>query len=103
MPVPASARKPSVPKGSPECGGNTLPRSKYPLTTRPPTAQKNTSARPQRPSRRCPKPGTDHAASAANSASAPRLAFVREACERCDGATPGPLAAGLDGDSLTGD
>jgi hypothetical protein len=53
-----------------------FPRSTAPVIAKPATAIRNPSALPQRPSIKCPAPGTIHAASTATGARTPRFATL---------------------------
>src|SRR4029077_21118354 len=75
MPLPISARKPSMSKASAAFELNTLPRIQSPTSARVPTAQRYTMALSHFRSHTWPRPGTSHPATAAASASAGFIGF----------------------------
>src|ERR1700719_2886674 len=76
MPLPISARKPSMSKASAAFELKTLPRIQSPTSARVPTAKRYTMALSHFRSKTWPRPGTSQPATAATSASAGLIGFV---------------------------
>src|ERR1700739_2520773 len=75
MPLPISARKPSMSKASVAFELNTLPRIQSPTSARVPTAKRYTMALSHFRSKTWPRPGTSQPATAAASARAGLIGF----------------------------